>query len=36
MNAVRVKLGNGWYSQEQQHNYKIYGKMKIFFLFYFG
>jgi len=26
MNAVGVKLGNGWYSQEQQHGEIRYGK----------
>jgi hypothetical protein len=32
MNAIGVKLGNGWYSREQ-HGERDYGKEKFFFCF---
>jgi hypothetical protein len=33
MNAVGVKLGNGWYSREQ-HGEQDYGKQKFSFFFH--
>jgi hypothetical protein len=33
MNAVGVKLGNGWYSREQ-HGEAAYGKRKFFVFFH--
>ncbi|CAF1175379.1 unnamed protein product [Rotaria sordida] len=32
MNAVGVKLGNGWYSQEQQHGESKYGPPRLIFI----